>query len=59
MCISVFANGDDTGEDNHVSVSLHMMAGEYDDNLKWPFHGEVTVQLLNPGPEPPKLEWSG
>ena len=24
-----------------------MMPGEYDDNLKWPFHGEVTVQLLN------------
>ena len=26
-----------------------MMAGKYDDNLKWPFHGEVTVQLLNQG----------
>ena len=47
MCISVFANGDDIGEGTHVSVYLHMMAGEYDDKLKWPFHGEVTVQLLN------------
>ena len=23
------------------------MRGEYDDNLEWPFRGEVTVQLLN------------
>ena len=47
MCISVHANGYDTGEGTCVSVYLRMMAGEYDDDLKWPFHGEVTVQLLN------------
>ena len=47
MCISVYANGSDTGKGTHVSVYLHMMAGEYDNDLKWPFHGEVTVQLLN------------
>ena len=47
MCISVYANGCGVGEDTHLSVYINMMAGEYDDNLKWPFHGEVTVQLLN------------
>ena len=48
MCIGVDANGSNTGEGTHISVYLHLMAGEYDnDNLKWPFHGEVTVQLLN------------
>ena len=47
MCISVDANGSNTGDGTHISVYLHMMAGEYDDNLKWPFHGAVTVQLLN------------
>ena len=47
MCISVYANGCGAGEDTHLSVYLNMMPGEYDDNLKWPFHGEVTVQLLN------------
>ena len=44
MCISVKAK---CRKVDYVSVYLHMMAGEYDDNLKWPFHGEVTVQLLN------------
>jgi TNF receptor-associated factor 4 len=24
-----------------------MMSGEYDDILEWPFHGEVTIELLN------------
>ena len=47
MCISVFANGSEAGKGTHVSVFLHIMRGEYDDTLKWPFHGEVTVQLLN------------
>jgi TNF receptor-associated factor 4 len=23
------------------------MSGEYDDILEWPFHGEVTIELLN------------
>ena len=47
MCISVDANGSETGRGTHISVFLHIMRGEYDDTLKWPFHGEVTVQLLN------------
>ena len=47
MCISVDANGSETGKGTHVSVFLHIMRGEFDDTLKWPFHGEVTVQLLN------------
>ena len=47
MCISVKANGSDIGKGTHVAMYFHMIAGEYDDNLKWPFRGEVTVQLLN------------
>ena len=47
LCISVDANGWGSGEGTHVSVYIHMMRGEYDDNLKWPFQGKVTVQLLN------------
>ena len=47
FCISVYANGWDDGEGTHVGVVFHMMRGEYDDNLKWPFKGAVRVQLLN------------
>ena len=47
MCLNVVANGYDVGEGTHVSVYLFMMRGENDDNLVWPFQGEVTLTLLN------------
>ena len=47
MCLSVDANGLDEGEGTHVSVFVYLMRGEFDDHLKWPFRGDVTVQLLN------------
>ena len=46
MCLRVDAKGWGNGRDTHVSVFVHMMQGEYDDHLEWPFRGEVTVQLL-------------
>ena len=30
-----------------MSVFISVMRGEYDDQLKWPFNGKVTVRLLN------------
>ena len=47
MCLSVNAKGWGDGQDSHVSVYVHLMKGEFDDNLKWPFQGDVTIQLLN------------
>ena len=47
MCLRVNANGYGAGENSHVSVFVYMMKGEYDDDLKWPFRGDITIQLLN------------
>ena len=47
MCLKVYANGIGDDEDTYVSVYLYMMRGENDDNLVWPFQGEVTLTLLN------------
>ena len=47
MCLRVQANGQGFGEDTHVSVFVHLMQGEYDDKLKWPYRGDITIQLLN------------
>ena len=46
MCLKVFANGDD-GKSTHLSVWICMMKGEFDDQLKWPFRGNITVELLS------------
>ena len=47
MCLRVDANGCEDGEGTHVSVFVFLMKGENDDNLVWPFQGEVTITLLN------------
>ena len=46
MCLSVYANCG-SGTDTHVRVSVYIMRGEYDDNLVWPFRGDVTFHLVN------------
>ena len=47
MCVRVDANGYDDAADTHVSVFASLMKGRNDDNLPWPFTGEVTFTLLN------------
>ena len=47
MCLRVDANGNGDGKATHVSVFVYLMRGEYDDQLKWPFRGNITIQLLN------------
>ena len=47
MCLKVFPYGYRSGENTHVSVYVNLMKGEFDDQLKWPFQGEVTIRLLN------------
>ena len=47
MCLRVYANGDGSGKGTHVSIYAHLMKGEHDDQLQWPFEGEIVLELLN------------
>ena len=47
MCLHINANGLGQGKGTHVSVYLHMMKGEFDDSLRWPFRGHITIQLVD------------
>ena len=47
MCLSVDASGSEEGGGTHISVYVNVMKGEYDDHLKWPFRGSITIQLCN------------
>lgn len=47
MCIGIDAAGTSVGEGTHVSLNVHLLPGEYDDSLRWPFRGTVRIQLLN------------
>ena len=48
MCVRVDANGNgDSAQGTHVSVFVCMTHGEFDNHLKWPFQGLITIRLLN------------
>ena len=47
MCLKVFANGISSDRDTHVSVYVNIMAGDHDDQLQWPFVGDIEFMLLN------------
>ena len=47
MCLEVDANGWGHGSGTHVSAVIRLLQGEYDDDLLWPFRGEITFQLVN------------
>ena len=47
MCLCVDANGSGTGRGTHVTLGTCLMRGEFDSHLKWPFRGNVAIQLVN------------
>jgi len=51
MCVRIDANGYRGSRGTHVSLFTCIMKGEYDDKLPWPFHGKITVELLNQNAE--------
>ena len=47
MCLCVWRKGFGSGKGTHLGVTVHLMRGEFDDQLKWPFRGDITVQLVD------------
>ena len=47
MNIVAYPNGSVRSRDTCLSVGIAILRGEFDDQLKWPFNGEVTIQAYN------------
>ena len=47
MRLIVYLNGYDIGKGTHMSVYIHLMRGELDDVLKWPFDRQVDFVLIH------------
>ena len=47
MKIVVVPNGYDVGKGTHISVYAMVLDGEYDDDITWPFQGNINFGLLN------------
>ena len=48
MCLSVSSNGARAVSQRSISVSIHFLAGEFDEHLMWPFPGAIfTITAIN------------
>ena len=47
MCLKVYTNGRNDGENTHLSVYIQIIRGEFDDELDWPFKGTLYVGVLD------------
>ena len=47
LCIIVYANSYGVGKGTHISICTILMRGDYDDDMQWPFEGDIVVELLN------------
>ena len=47
MCLLVYPNGRADGLGTHVSLFTYILQGPFDADLKWPFRGDVTIQIVN------------
>ena len=47
LAIDLFPNGIRDAKGNHVSLFVHIRRGEYDDKLRWPFRGMITLQVFH------------
>ena len=58
MCIRVDPNGNGDGEGTHISIFTCLMKGLYDDHLKWPFKGNITIQIVNQAGDHDHIEYT-
>ena len=47
MCMCVWPNGKYHGMGTHISTYFHMMRGDHDSRLRWPFRARITFQIVN------------
>lgn len=47
MFFRVYPNGIGPGKGTHISVNVRIIRGDCDSELKWPFTGTITIELLN------------
>ncbi|XP_044174918.1 TNF receptor-associated factor 6-like isoform X3 [Acropora millepora] len=47
LCLRINLNGVDCGDGRYIALFVHMMNGDYDSVLEWPFTGRITLTILD------------
>ena len=56
LVVSVYPNGEGSGQTTHLSVFITLMRGEYDAILPWPFKKKVKFTLIDQQEDPVERE---
>nr|ABN04153.1 tumor necrosis factor receptor-associated factor 4 [Branchiostoma belcheri] len=56
LSLSVFLNGNGSGEGSHLSLYVRLLPGEYDSLLQWPFTHAMTFMVMDQGDPTNKRE---
>ncbi|KAJ7373536.1 TNF receptor-associated factor 6 [Desmophyllum pertusum] len=47
LCMRICLNGIDNGVGRYVALFIHMLPGDYDNILMWPFTGRIVLSILD------------
>ncbi|XP_068674158.1 TNF receptor-associated factor 6-like [Montipora foliosa] len=47
LCMRINLNGVDSGVGKFIALFVHMMQGDYDNILEWPFTGRIALSILD------------
>lgn len=47
LCVRINLNGVDSGVGKHIAVFVHMMQGDFDPILTWPFTARIILSILD------------
>ena len=47
LSLRIIANGQNEGYGTHASLRIHLMKGEFDDELQWPFRANIIIEVIN------------
>ena len=47
LCLRINLNGEDDGVGRYIALFVHMMQGDFDNYLDWPFTGKITLTILD------------
>lgn len=45
--VIMYPNGTSRGKGTHLSIYASILQGEFDDELEWPFQGNISIQIYN------------
>lgn len=54
MCLRVNLNGIDSGSGSHVSMFVHLMQGDFDSFIDWPFPHSLELTIMDQSPSNPQ-----